>query len=102
MNMQTTIETLLQEALVLEHLEVVNESHKHGGAGTQTHFKLTVVAAEFEGVGPVKRHQRLYGLLTQPLENGVHALALHTYTPTEWAQKHRASPLSPDCMGGSH
>lgn len=101
MNMQSSIEGKLREALVLEHLDIVNESQNHGGPGTQTHYKVTAVSAEFEGVGPVKRHQRLYGLLSEPLQNGVHALALHTYTPAEWAKKHGAAPQSPDCMGGS-
>jgi BolA protein len=30
-----------------------------------------------------------------------HALALHTYTPEEWAQIDTA-PASPTCAGGSH
>jgi BolA protein len=102
MNMQSSIEAKLREALVLERLDVLNESHNHGGSGTQTHFKVTAVSPEFEGMGPVKRHQRLYGLLDEALQNGVHALALHTYTPAEWAKKNGAAPLSPDCLGGGH
>tara|TARA_R100001377_G_scaffold2036_1_gene1435 strand:+ start:273 stop:581 length:309 start_codon:yes stop_codon:yes gene_type:complete len=102
MDMQRSIEASLREALLLEHLDVLNESHNHGGPGTQTHYKVTAVSTEFEGMGPVKRHQRLYGLLTEQLHNGVHALALHTYTPTEWAKKNGAAPLSPDCLGGGH
>ena len=102
MDMQSSIESSLREALDLAHLDVLNESHNHGGPGTQTHYKVTAVSSEFEGVGPVKRHQRLYGLLNQQLQNGVHALALHTYTPAEWAKKNGAAPLSPDCLGGSN
>jgi BolA protein len=30
----------------------------------------------------------------------VHALALHTYTPGEWAEQ-GAAPASPTCRGGS-
>jgi stress-induced morphogen len=102
MNMQDSIEARLRGALPLEHLDVLNESHKHGGPGTQTHFKVTAVSTEFEGVGAVKRHQKLYSLLQEELANGVHALALHTYTPAEWALKHGSAPLSPDCLGGGH
>ena len=102
MDMQSSIEASLRSALELEHLDVLNESHNHGGPGTQTHFKVTAVSAFFEGVGPVKRHQHLYGLLSEQLHGGVHALALHTYTPAEWAKKNGTAPLSPDCMGGSH
>lgn len=102
MDLQSSIEARLREALVLERLDVLNESHNHGGPGTQTHFKVTAVSTEFEGMGPVKRHQRLYGLLDEALQNGVHALALHTYTPAEWAKKNGSAPQSPDCLGGSH
>lgn len=101
MDVQSSIEARLREALVLEHLGVINESHNHGGPGTQTHYKVTAVSAEFEGMGAVKRHQRLYGLLDEALRNGVHALALHAYTPAEWAKKNGAAPLSPACLGGS-
>lgn len=102
MNMQSTIDGLIRAALPVEHLEIDNESHKHGGPGTQTHYKVVAVSEAFTGLGLVKRHQRLYEALREPLENGVHALALHTYTPQEWAKKQAQAPQSPDCMGGGH
>ena len=102
MSMQASIETRLQESLPLTELIVENESHKHGGSGTETHYKVTAVSEAFAGVGAVKRHQQIYSLLNEALTGGVHALALHTYTPEEWAQKHAKAPQSPDCMGGSH
>lgn len=102
MNVQDSIEASLRSALPLEHLDILNESHKHAGPGAETHFKVTVVSAEFEGVGPVKRHQRLYQLLQKQLNEGVHALALHTYTPAEWARKNGVAPRSPDCAGAAH
>ncbi len=102
MSMQKSIETRLNESLPLTRLLVENESHKHGGSGTETHYKVTAVSQAFAGVGPVKRHQQVYALLSEALANGVHALALHTYTPEEWEKKHAQAPQSPDCMGGSH
>jgi BolA protein len=101
MSMQNRIETYLKESLSLTHLTVENESHNHGGAGTETHYKVTVVSDAFSGLGAVKRHQKIYALLAQALANGVHALALHTYTPAEWTEKNSQSPQSPSCMGGS-
>lgn len=102
MTLQNSIESSLRAALPLEHLDILNESHKHAGPGTETHFKVTAVSAEFEGMGPVKRHQRMYQLLATQLNGGVHALALHTYTPAEWARKNGVAPRSPDCAGGQH
>lgn len=92
----------LQAALPLVHLEVINESHNHGvPPGSETHFKLVIVSEAFAGVRAVARHQKIYGLLGDELSrNGLHALALHTYTPEEWAATGQA-PASPNCLGGS-
>ena len=60
-----------------------------------------MVTAEFNDLSAVKRHQALYGLLQDELDNGVHALALHLYTPAEWAARNEQAPGSPDCRGGS-
>jgi BolA protein len=50
----------------------------------------------------VKRHQVIYRLLSEQLSGPVHALALHTYTADEWAQKMQKSPEAPKCRGGEH
>ncbi len=102
MSMQNRIEGWVGEGLLLAHLEIVNESHKHAGPGRDTHFKVTVVSQEFEGISAVKRHQRVYALLEEALQEGVHALALHTYTPAEWQAKQGIAPASPACVGGAH
>ena len=99
MSVQSVIHEKVQAALQPEFLTVENESHGHRvPAGAETHFKVVVVAQAFEGLRPVARHQRLYQLLAQELQQGVHALALHTYTPNEWRLQPEA-PASPDCMG---
>lgn len=101
MTTQLTIENKLEEALNPDYLAVENESHQHGGPATDSHFKVTVVSSCFEGQLPVKRHREIYSLLSDQLAGGVHALALHLYTPEEWAARREATPLSPDCRGGS-
>ena len=47
----------------------------------------------------MQRHQLVYRALG-PLMQDLHALALHTYTPDEWANEGGA-PDSPACRGGS-
>lgn len=102
MTIQNTIEHKLGQAFNSDHLAVANESHKHNvPPNSETHFKVTLVSAAFEGKNRVKRHQSIYGLLTEELSGGVHALALHLYTPAEWAESGQASPESPNCLGGS-
>lgn len=100
MNTEQTINATLQSEFVPEHLEVINESHGHNvPANSETHFKVVIVAQAFSGKTSVHRHRAVYGALAELMQNGVHALALHTYTPEEWAKKAQA-PDSPACLGG--
>jgi BolA protein len=96
MNMQQRIEAALA-ALQPQHLQVLDESHMHS-RGLQTHFKAVLVSDQFAGLSSVKRHQKVYATLGD-LMGEFHALALHTYTPEEWA-KTAAAPESPTCAGG--
>ena len=102
MSVQNSVETHLREKLTPEHLEVVNESHMHSVAkGSETHFKVVIVSRQFEGVSAVKRHQLVYGALgdlmgKKPSQGGVHALAITSRTPAEWAASPEAN-VSPLC-----
>lgn len=97
MSMQEQIRQALA-ALEPQYLEVLNESHMHS-RGQESHFKAVVVSPLFAGLNAVKRHQKVYASLGE-LMGRFHALALHTYTPEEWAAQGIA-PASPTCMGGS-
>lgn len=100
MSVQARIEDKLQ-ALEPDYLTVENESHRHSvPANSETHFKVTLVSSRFEGLMPVKRHQQIYAALAEELSGPVHALALHLYTPVEWAARGNARPDSPNCLGG--
>ena len=84
------------------HLEVFNESHMHSvPPGSETHFKVILAADSFSGRRQVQRHQAIYGCLADELKNGVHALALHTFSSEEWSASNNVVPASPDCLGGS-
>lgn len=101
--MAERIEGKLREALSPDHLEVINESHMHNvPKGSQTHFKVVVVSAKFDGLPAVRRHQLVYGVLDEEMKKkpGVHALAITSRTPAEWAARPEAN-ASPLCMGGS-
>ncbi len=101
MKIQSSIVTKLEERFSPSHLEVVNESHMHNvPAGSESHFKVVLVAQAFEGLRQVPRHQQVYQLLSDEMAGDVHALALHTYTPGEW-QNAGLAPESPQCLGGS-
>lgn len=100
MRIQSQIEEKLKTALAPTHLTVENESHKHNvPPGSESHFKVTVVAPRFEGMSLVARHREIYRLLDGELKSGVHALALHTLSPAEWDES--SDRASPPCLGGS-
>lgn len=101
MSVQARIEDKLR-SLEPVHLTVENESHMHNvPADSETHFKVTLVSERFDGLMPVKRHQRIYATLADELSGPVHALALHLYTPAEWQARGNARPDSPNCRGGN-
>ncbi len=100
MSVEDDIIQKLQDCLSPEHLEVINESHMHNvPPGSESHFKVIAVSAAFEGKMLVARHRMINQALAEELAGPVHALALHTMTPGEWAEKGEA-PQSPPCMGG--
>jgi len=53
----------------------------------QGHYEATVVAAAFAGKRSLQRHQLVYATLGSRVGNEIHALALKTYTPEEWAER---------------
>ncbi len=102
MTIQQEIEHQLKSQLNPSFLDVANESHQHSvPANSETHFRVVVVSAAFDGRRKVARHQQVYSALSAQLEGPVHALALHTYTPDEWQQRQQDAPASPECRGGS-
>ena len=99
---ESSIVEKLKDALSPLYLEVVNESHMHAvPVNSETHFKVVIASAAFDGLRAVARHQRIYQLLAEEMAAGVHALALHTYSVAEWSEKQPVAPDSPQCLGGS-
>lgn len=110
MSIADRIQAKVSLALQPEHVELVNESHLHAGPATDSHFKLVVVAAAFQGQNRVKRHQAVYRVLQEELQSGgqggsVHALALHLYTPKNGLQwrcpRRRCVPVRTNIKAGS-
>ena len=69
-------------------LAVEDESSKHHGhagwrEGGETHFKVEIVSAAFEGQNRVARQRLVYAALKDELDAGLHALALAHADPAE-------------------
>lgn len=87
-SMRDEIGALLSEALAPTRLEVIDESHLHAGhsgsrAGGETHFRVRITAAAFDGRSRLERHRTINTLLAGPLRDGVHALAIEARGATE-------------------
>ncbi|MEQ5775483.1 MULTISPECIES: BolA family transcriptional regulator [unclassified Thalassospira] len=71
-------------------LEIIDDSAKHAGhSGAdprgESHFSVLIVADCFDGQNRVNRQRMVYNALDDLLKNRVHALALKTMSPAEWA-----------------
>lgn len=55
--------------------------------GTKDHYELTIVSARFEGMSRVAQHQAVYRALGTLMTGPIHALALHTHTPSSYASR---------------
>ena len=69
-------------------LRVEDESHQHEGhaghrPGGQTHFRVYIVSEAFRGKSRIERHRMINAALTDELQGGVHALAIHAKSPDE-------------------
>ena len=77
----------LRNAFQVFELSIADESHLHAGhAGAASgggHFKLTIVAPEFEGLNTVARHRAIYAALNKYFPAEIHALKIAAFTPSE-------------------
>jgi acid stress-induced BolA-like protein IbaG/YrbA len=71
------IEHLIEQSLAGAQARVTTD-----GMG---HYEAIVISNLFVGKRSVPRHQMVYAALGQRVGNEIHALAVKTFTPEEWA-----------------
>lgn len=86
------IDSKLRTAFAPSRLAIEDESSRHHGhagwrEGGETHFKVEIVSAAFEGQSRVARQRQVYTALKAEFDAGLHALALTTLTPAEDAAR---------------
>jgi BolA protein len=69
-------------------LEVVDESDRHAGhagsrPGGETHFRVDVVAAAFQGKSRLERQRLIYAALKEEMSHQIHALSIVARAPGE-------------------
>ena len=97
----TAMLTSIRAALSPTHVELVNESAGHGGGPTaESHFKVLVVSAAFDGKSVLDRHRLVNDAVRGGAANiPVHALSISAKTPAQW-EKGAAMHETPKCAGG--
>ena len=86
--MKHTLTKLLMEQFDADYVHVTDNSHRHAGHKGidkvgDSHFHVTVITSQFEGVSLVQRHRMVYDRLKDPIKMGVHAIEITAKTPNE-------------------
>ena len=79
----------LREKLIVEHIEVIDQSSLHeghlGAQGGGGHFHVLVVSEEFNGLSRLDAQKVVYKALGELMETDIHALSMRTLAPEEWS-----------------
>ena len=96
MSVEESMRDKLERAFSPLELGIENESGKHahhagardhlGRVTGETHFRVRIVSASFEGKSRVDRHREVNAALKEELQGPVHALAIKALTPAEAAR----------------
>ena len=77
----------LSKAFAIQNLVIEDESHLHAGhAGAASgggHFRVSIIAPEFQGMSLVARHRAIYGALNRHIPKEIHALTIVALAPEE-------------------
>ncbi len=100
-NRAERLEMQLGNAIKLLHLQVLDESGNHNVPdGAESHYKVVAVADSFAGMTRINRHRLINQAVQAEFDSGMHALAVHAYSPEEWQARFGEAPMSPPCLGG--
>jgi BolA protein len=88
MSVEHQIREKLTAALNPVRLDVVDESDRHAGhagsrPGGETHFRVDVVAAAFQGKSRLERQRLIYAALKEEMSHQIHALSIVARAPGE-------------------
>jgi BolA protein len=87
--MSTRLERLIERlrALEPEHLDVVDDSHRHAGhagaADGRGHFTVLLVSKRFTGLNTLRRHRLVYEVVGDLMTTDIHALSIQALAPGE-------------------
>lgn len=81
------IRQALEAAFQPQHLDVVDDSHRHAGhegaRDGRGHFNVVIVSPAFAGKLPLARHRAVYAALGGMMTTDIHALSITATAPGE-------------------
>ena len=81
----------LTSVLEPEHLEIIDDSHRHAGhagaAGGGGHFTVIIVSGKFAQQKSLMRHRLVYQAVADLMPAQIHALSINAMTPEEYQAK---------------
>ena len=88
MTVENRMRQKLEAAFSPLELTIENESHLHrhhaSSPGTgESHFRVTILSAAFQGLGRIDRHRAVNAALADELRGPIHALAIKAIAPGE-------------------
>ncbi len=86
MRVAELIEQKLRDALSPQEIEVIDQSYLHVGhagarEGGESHFRIRVVSAAFDGKTRVARQRMINQILADELKEQIHALSMDLSAP---------------------
>ena len=79
------IRSRLETAFEPEHLELVDESHRHrghaGAADGKGHFRVRIVSKRFRYTPPLQRQRMIFDALGDLMQTDIHALSISAQPP---------------------
>jgi BolA protein len=93
MNTVEIINNNLRKKIAAEHVEIIDESHRHRGHqkdGGGGHFAIVVVSPQFENLNVMDRVRLVHKALDQEMTGTpklIHALQVKTFDLAQWNEK---------------
>ena len=79
------IRSRLETAFEPEHLELIDESHRHrghvGAADGKGHFRVQIVSKRFRYTRPLERQRMIFDALGDLMQTDIHALSISAQPP---------------------
>lgn len=81
MSLEAEMRRRLETAFSPSRLEIVDDSERHRGhagyrEGGETHWRVTIESAAFDGMGRIDRHRAVHRALGEEIVGRIHALEL--------------------------